>query len=84
VLVFAFGCTEGTDLKQSADTDRDGWVMINYEEFMKVSFWSPHLLWMIRLTRSMVDRSECSIVVHQRRGVGLNTELVAIYVEDVE
>jgi len=31
-------------MKYSADTDRDGWVTINYEEFMKVSFWSIHLL----------------------------------------
>jgi hypothetical protein len=27
-------------MKYSADTDRDGWVTINYEEFMKVSLWS--------------------------------------------
>lgn len=31
----------GLDLWHSVDTDRDGWIQINYEQFMKVGLVFP-------------------------------------------
>lgn len=52
------------DLYDSVDTDRDGWIQINYEQFMKVSITRPTRNTSPFLTKFRgLDRAQCSLRV---------------------
>lgn len=51
------------DVVYSVDTDRDGWVQINYEQFMQVSWTGSALALCLTHSSFAVDGSQCPLIL---------------------
>jgi hypothetical protein len=51
------------DTVYSADTDRDGWVQLNYEQFMKVC---KVMTWVILADQDCTDCSQCAVIAEDK------------------